>query len=126
MAINEEMREEHWQRIRDERARAMYDRLCAACDEREDGITDPDQMIVADVAYAEQVKQMLMDDIDQRGVGQERRNGKQTYWQDNRSLQTYKAYAEQQRKQLSELRLTPVRRKASAVVIEDDFDQFPD
>ncbi len=124
--VNETMREEHWQRITDERARMLYDRLCAACDEREDGITDPDQMIVADVAYAEQIKQMLMDDISTRGIGQERRNGRQTYWQDNRSLQTYRAYAEQQRKQLSELRLTPVRRKAQAVAIEDDFDAFPD
>ena len=69
---------------------------------------------------------MLMDDISTRGIGQERRNGRQTYWQDNRSLQTYRAYAEQQRKQLSELRLTPVRRKAQAVAIEDDFDAFPD
>lgn len=124
--VNETMREEHWQRITDERARTLYDRLCAACDGREDGITDPDQMIVADVAYAEQIKQMLMDDISTRGIGQERRNGRQTYWQDNRSLQTYRAYAEQQRKQLSELRLTPVRRKAQAVAIEDDFDAFPD
>ena len=124
--INEAMREEHFQRITDERARAMYDRICAACDSREEGIRDPDQMIAADIAYAEQIKQMLQDDIIARGIGCERRNGRQTYWQDNKSLAHFRAYSEQQRKQLGELRLTPVRRRAAVISIEDDFDTFPD
>lgn len=102
----------------------MYDRLCEACDRREDGLTDPDQMLVADIAYAEQIKEMLQADIAARGIGREQRNGRQTYWQDNKSLAHLRAYSEQQRKHLSELRLTPARRRAEQVEILDDFDSF--
>ncbi len=122
--INEAMREEHWQRITDERARVLYDRLCAAYDSREDGLTDPDQMLVADVAFAEQVKEMLKQDIADRGIGKEVRNGRQTYWADNKSLAHLRAYSDQQRKHLSELKLTPARRRAEQVEINDDFDDF--
>ena len=124
--MNEALRGEHFKIVTSERAREMYDRICAACDSREDGLTDPDQEIVSDIAYAEQVKELLQKDIAERGIGCERRNGRQTYWQDNKSLAHFRAYSEHQRKMLGELRLTPVRRKAQAVMIEDDFDQFPD
>lgn len=122
--INEALREEHLARIQSERARGMYDRLCDACDRRTDGLTDPDQMIVADICYEEQIKEMFMEDIEKRGIGQERSNGRQKYWQDNKSVAQYRAFSDQQRKQLSELRLTPVRRGAQQVTIEDDFDSF--
>ena len=125
--MNEELRARHWERITDERARRMYDELCDACDRRPGGMTDPDQMLVGDVAYAEQVKGMLMDDIAQRGIGKEVRNGRQTYWADNKSLTHYRAYCDQQRKHLAELKLTPNGRKAeTADVPLDDFDKFPD
>ena len=58
--MNNALRKEHFQRITDKRARHMYDRLCDACERRPDGMTEPDQMLVADEAYAEQVKQLLM------------------------------------------------------------------
>ena len=122
--INEALREEHLARINGDRARAMYDRLCDACDRRPDGLTDADQMIVADICYEEQIKEMLEKDISERGIGQERSNGRQRYWQDNRSVAQYRAYSDQQRKQLAELRLTPVRRGAQQVSIEDEFDSF--
>ena len=123
--MNEALREDHFTRVTDERARRMYDYLCDACDGRPGGMTDPDQMLVADVAYAEQVKALLMDDIARRGIGQEKHNGRQTYWQDNKSLAHYRAYCDQQRKHLAELKLTPSGRKAEAVSIDDDFDSFP-
>ena len=124
--MNTQMKREHFRRITDPRARKMYNRLCDACDRRPDGITDADQMLVADVAYAEQVKQQLMDDIEQRGIGTERRNGRQVYWQENKSPQQIRALSEQQRKHLAELKLTPTGRKAASVEINDDFDDFPD
>ncbi len=124
--MNEEIREQHFERITNPKARAVYDALCDACDRRPGGMTDPDQLLVGDIAYAEQVKQMLMDDIATRGLGQERSNGRQRYWQDNKSPAQLRAYCDQQRKHLSELRLTPVRRNAAAVEIDDDFDTFPD
>ena len=122
--MNEEMRTEHFRRIESEAARAMYGRLCAACEQRPGGMTDAEQMIIADVAYEEQVKQLLMDDIVRRGLGQERYNGRQKYYQENRSPAQYRAFCDQQRKQLSELRLTPASRRAEQVQIEDDFDAF--
>ena len=122
--MNKTLRKEHFQRITDARARHMYDRLCAACERRLEGMTDPDQMLVADIAYAEQVKQLLMDDIAERGLGQERYNGRQKYWQENKSPAQLRAYTEQQRKHLGELKLTPAKRQAAAVEIDDDFDSF--
>lgn len=122
--MNEEIRAEHFERITDERARRMYERLCEACEKRAGGMTDPDQMLVGDVAMAEQIKQLLIEDIAQRGVGSERWNGRQKYYQENKSLAQLRAYSDQQRKHLAELRLTPNGRRAAAVPIEDEFDSF--
>ena len=124
--MNTGLKREHFKKITDPIARRMYNRLCDACEKREDGMTDPDQMLVADIAYAEQIKQMLMDDIAQRGLGQERYNGRQKYWQENKSPAQIRAISEQQRKHLAELKLTPAKRHAAAVEINDDFDSFPD
>ena len=104
----------------------MYGRLCDACERRPDGMTDPDQMLVADIAYAEQVKRQLVADIQERGIGQERRNGRQVYWAENKSIAQLRAQSEFQRKHLAELKLTPNKRQAAAVEINDDFDRFPD
>ena len=122
--MNTGLKKEHWQRITDPDARRMYGRLCEACEERAGGITDADQMIVADIAYAEQIKGMLQRDIAERGIGKEVRNGRQTYWQENKSLAQLRGYVESQRKLLNELRLTPNGRKAASVEIDDDFDAF--
>lgn len=66
--MNAAMKEQHFSRINDERARQVYDYLCASCELREGGLTDADQMLVYDYAYAEQVKQQLQDDIKARGI----------------------------------------------------------
>ena len=124
--MNSALKREHFKKITDPNARRMYNRLCDACEKREDGLTDPDQMLVADVAYAEQLKQLLIRDVEERGIGQERRNGRQVYWQENKSPAQLRAFCEQQRKHLAELKLTPCKRHAAAVEIDDDFDSFPD
>ena len=124
--MNTGLKREHFKKITDPIARRMYNRLCDACEKREDGMTDPDQMLVADVAYAEQLKQLLIQDVEERGIGQERRNGRQVYWQENKSPAQIRALSEQQRKHLAELKLTPAKRQAAAVQIDDDFDSFPD
>ena len=113
--MNEALKREHRQRITDQKARRMYDRLCDACEKRVGGMTDPDQM-----------KQMLQEDIAKRGIGEERRNGRQTYWAENKSLAQLRAFCETQRKGMAELKLTPQSRKAETVVVDDDFDSFPD
>lgn len=122
--MNTGLKKEHWQRITDPDARRMYGRLCDACERRPGGITDADQMIVADISYMEQIKGILQQDIAERGIGKEVRNGRQTYWQDNKSLAHLRAYSESQRKLLAELRLTPNGRKAASVEIDDEFDAF--
>ena len=71
--MNAAMKEQHYSRINDERARRVYDYLCASCELREGGLTDADQMLVYDYAYAEQVKQQLQDDIKARGIGRDQR-----------------------------------------------------
>ena len=119
--MNAAMKEQHFSRINDERARRVYDYLCASCELREGGLTDADQMLVYDYAYAEQVKQQLQDDIKARGIGREYTNGRQKYWQDNKSVPQLRAYCDQQRKNLAELRLTPASRKAAALDLDDDF-----
>ena len=124
--MNTGLKREHFRRITDPRARRMYNRLCDTCDRRAEGMTDADQMLVADIAFAEQMKQMLQDDIAIHGIGTERRNGRQVYWAENKSLGQYRAFCEQQRKHLGELKLTPAKRQAAAVEINDDFDAFPD
>lgn len=121
---NEALRDEHFETITDAGARRAYDYLCEACDRRPDGLTDPDQMLIADYAYAEQVKSQLRADIRERGIGQERQNGRQKYWAENKSLAQFRAYADQQRKHLAELKLTPRGRGAQQVTIDDDFDTF--
>ena len=122
--MNEELKLRHLATITHESAVEMYEKLCAACEQREGGMTDPDQMLVADIARAEQIKQQLLDDIGKRGIGQERSNGRQKYWQENRSVAQVRAYAEQQRKHLSELRLTTNSRKAASVLMDDEFVDF--
>lgn len=122
--MNDELKQRHLETITRECAVDMYEKLCAACEMREGGMTDPDQMLVADIARAEQIKQALLDDIAARGIGQERYNGRQRYWQENKSVAQVRAFAEQQRKHLSELRLTPNSRKAAPVMVDDEFADF--
>ena len=122
--MNDELKAVHMQTITHPDAVRMYDDLCAACEMREGGMTDPDQMLVADIARAEQIKQALLDDIAARGIGQERSNGRQRYWAENKSVAQVRAFAKQQRKHLSELRLTPNSRKAAPVMIDDEFAEF--
>jgi hypothetical protein len=90
---------------------------------RELMISNPEE---AHAVFTEQVKQMLMDDIAARGIGSERYNGRQKYYSENKSLAQLRGCSEQQRKMLGELRLTPDKRKAATVEINDDFDSFPD
>ena len=111
--------------VTDERARDIYDRLCAACDAREGGMTVADQQVIGDYARAEQLKYLLDADILERGIGKERHNGRQSYWEENKSLARRQSTIEQQRKLLAELKLSAQSRKADvAPVVVDDFDEF--
>lgn len=123
--IDIKIQERDYRFITDERARDVYDRLCAACDAREGGITVADQQLIGDYARAEQLKYQLDEDILTRGIGKERHNGRQSYWEENKSIARRQSTIEQQRKLLAELKLSAQSRKAdTAPVVVDDFDEF--
>lgn len=122
--INETLRDEHFETIVDERARRMYDYLCDACEKRDGGMQGADQLLIGDVAYMEQVKNLLRESIREKGIGKEARNGRQTYFAENKSLQQFRSYCDQQRKLLAELKLTPAGRKAATGPVDDEFDSF--
>lgn len=123
--MNQELRQQHIGTLKWAAAIDAYDRLCSICDAREGGMTDADQMLVYSYARAEDIKQMCIDDIAQRGLGCERSNGRQRYWQENKAVGHERSSAEQQRKLLAELRLTPSARKAAPMSIDEgDFDSF--
>lgn len=122
--MNAEMREQHMQQITDPVAVSCYERICRACESRPEGMSDQDQMLVADVATLEQLKQQLYADIRLRGVVEDWHNGRQRMKRENKSIQSARMLMEQQRKHLAELRLTPTSRKAAAVTIDDEFADF--
>ena len=122
--MNDALRKQHMEQITDPVAVRCYDQLCEACASRAEGISDQDQMLVADIANMEQMKQQLFEDIRARGVVEDWHNGRQRMKRENKSIATARMLMEQQRKHLSELRLTPNSRKAAPVPVNDEFDEF--
>lgn len=122
--MNDDLRKQHMERITDPMAERCYDRLCAACDSRPEGMSDQDQMLVCDIATMEQMKQQLYDDIRVRGVVEDWHNGRQRMKRENKSIQSARMLMEQQRKHLNELRLTPGSKKAAQIPVNDEFDEF--
>lgn len=129
--MNEELKKLHMAQLTDPDADApdpaaasMYDRLCAACAKRTEGLSDQDQMLIADIATMERLKQQLYADIRKRGVVEDFRNGRQRMMRDNKSVQHVRMLMDQQRRHLAELRLTPNSKKAASVPLDDGFDDF--
>lgn len=122
--MNQNLKVRHFTDITDENAQNIYEVLCAACEKREGGMTDADQMLVADIARQEQTKQLYLADIRKRGIGENRYNGRQTYYQENKSVPGMRACCEQQRRTLAELKLTPSTRKAAPAEVDDEFTAF--
>lgn len=122
--MNDTLKAMHMETITGTTAIAFYYLLCEACEEREGGMMDADQLIVADYAYMEQIKQELLGDVAERGIMVEFKNGKQHMIVENKSVQQIRTIMDQQRKHLSELRLTPGSRKAAPIILDDEFGNF--
>lgn len=123
--MNADLREEHFKTLIDPLAKEAYDLLLDACEKREGGATDADQMLIYAYARSEDIKQICIEDMAKNGLGKERYNGRQHYFQENKAIGHERAAAEQQRKILNDLRLTPLARKALPVSIdEDQFENF--
>lgn len=122
--MDTELREQHIARFADGQYVSMYDGLCAEVEQRGE-LTSAAQGIVADICYLEQTKELLIADINSRGVNKMSYNGRQHYLQANKSVGEYKTCCEQQRKMYSELRLTPASSGLrQADVMQDEFNRF--
>lgn len=122
--MNEQLKNHHFEMLTDEHARHVYDMLAEACDGRANGLTDADQLLIADYCFAEQMKAQLKADIAERGIGKMCHNGRQTYWKTNESIKECRDQVKLQALLLGELKLTAKARKAEPAEVGDDFDSF--
>ncbi|HIU45810.1 MAG TPA: P27 family phage terminase small subunit [Candidatus Fimadaptatus faecigallinarum] len=119
------LRSEHIARFADEKYVAMYDALCEQLCRTVGAVSTAMQNIVADIVYLEQTKETLIADIRQNGVTRKSYNGRQYYYQENKSVGQYKTVTEQQRKLYAELKLTPASTGMQiASTIQDEFNAF--
>lgn len=124
--VDETLRTEHVTRFVEDKYVRLYDALCAEYERTQGALTGATQGIVADIVYQEQLKAALIRDINENGLGRKAYNGRQYYWQDNKSVGAYKGACEQQRKLYAELRLTPASSKLGVIgaAAEDEFNTF--
>ena len=126
-AIDEVLRTEHLERLEDcPPALRLYDRLCQVVADRPEGIDPAAQHIVAQIAELERIAELAREDIRQKGLRDKYRNGRQVVDRENKSINTIQRCIEQQRKLMSELRITPASRKVTAQgsMFDDGFDAF--
>ena len=121
--MDETMKARHFELIEDDHARALYENLCAECEKVHGSLSLGAQSIIGDIAMMEQEKRRLYEDIAKRGVNEHVKNGKQNYYRENKSIPAARALADQQRRHLSELKLTPASQK-DASSGSDEFDAY--
>ena len=122
--MDEGMKERHFELITDEHARALYENLCAECARVHGALSLGAQSIVGDIAMMEQEKRRLYEDIAHRGINERVKNGKQDFYRENKSISAARALADQQRKHLNELKLTPASQKTGSASQGDSFEDF--
>lgn len=126
-AIDEELRTEHIERLGEcAPALRLYDRLCQVVSERPEGIDPAAQHIIAQIAELERIAELAREDIAAKGLRDKYRNGRQVVDRENKSINTIQRCIEQQRKLMSELRITPASRKTvqQGSMFDDSFDAF--
>lgn len=114
----------HLEEITDSLARDAYGRLESAVLKRDGAVDDCSYMLIADYCRNEQLKQLLTKDINERGLGREVKNYRQSYYKPNESIAQLKNVIEQQRRLLNELKLTPASRKAETAALSDELSEF--
>ncbi len=125
--VNATLRQEHMQRLADcETAIGLYDRLCVVVSARPEGIADASQHLVAQIAELERIMELARADVAAKGIRDPYRNGRQVLDRENRSIGTIQRCIEQQRKLMSELRITPASRRDSLTgsLLDDGFADF--
>lgn len=122
--MNVEIMEKHLEGVTDSRAIELYVRLCEEYEKQYGAISEGAQTIIGDIAVMEQTKRELNADVAKRGAMEEFKNGRQHFWRENKAIQAARALAEQQRKHLNELKLTPASQRADPANAEDDFNSY--
>lgn len=83
-------------------------------------------IMLADIVRGESLKEQLRADIAKRGMGEMAKNGRQTYWRENKSVATLMKLMDQQRRTLQALGL--IAKDKNQPVTDDDeddgFDRF--
>ena len=122
--MDENMKARHFEMIKDEHARALYESLCAECARAHGALSPGAQSIIGDIAMMEQEKRRLYEDIASRGINVRVKNGKQDFYRENKSIAAARALADQQRRHLNELKLTPASQKTGSASQGDEFEEF--
>lgn len=106
--MNKELREIHLKSLEgDDKAVAMYERVCVAAQAANGGLTDTMQQIAYMIADQEMVANKYRDDIRRRGVRETWYNGRQHGERENKSCAALRACCDTQRKLMAELKITP-------------------
>lgn len=122
--MNAQLREKHFENLRDPCAMEMYDGLCSDYERLYGAIPASAQTIICDNAVMEQSKRAYYENINKCGVMEEFRNGRQHFWRENKAVQAARALAEQQRKHMNELKLTPSSQRVTPDTADDEFNNF--
>lgn len=111
--------------LTDPQAQRLYDALTDEYQTQYGPPTETAALIIRDICVMEQTKQQLLEDVRKRGVMEKVVNGRQSYWRENKSISAAKQLADQQRKHLAELKLTPASKKGQQLpLLDDDFESF--
>lgn len=122
--MNEVLTEKHLAALRYPESREMYSRTLACCELRPGGTADTDQDMIYDLCSAEDMKRELLQDIRQRGVMVESRNGRQIYRKENPALARICRLDEFQRKVRADLGLAKRRKADDAEEEQEETDEF--
>lgn len=79
-------------------------------------------IMIADIVRNEKLKEQLNADIAKRGLGEMARNGRQSYWRENKSVSQLMKLVDQQRRTMQALGLIAKQKDQSAD--NDDGDDF--
>jgi len=82
-------------------------------------------IMIADIVRNERLKEQLNVDITNRGLGEMARNGRQSYWRENKSVSQLMKLVDQQRRTMQALGLIAKQKDQGSDKDDgDDFDDF--
>lgn len=108
----------------DELAAERFDAIAAEINNPED-LRPQHAIMIADIVRNEKLKEQLNADIAKRGLGEMARNGRQSYWRENKSVSQLMKLVDQQRRTMQALGLIAKQKDQSADNNDGyDFDKF--